>query len=99
MSHDWYERKHPEQVQAWKIIDMGSTRTVRLPGQWVMQEILNGTIKPTEDGGLEFTNQNGTPVKASIGDWLVKHGEGKFDACTDDYFNNVYQQQPELKAP
>lgn len=82
-------RKKPVVIEAYQLVDNGE-ETTAVP-QWFMQEITNGRILPTAEGGLDIHTLEGV-MNAAPGDYIIRGVKGEIYPCKPDIFELTYDK-------
>lgn len=82
-------RKKPVEIEAYQLEDHGE-ETTAMP-QWFLQEINNGRILPSENGGLAIVTLEGT-MQADPGDFIIRGIKGEVYPCKPDIFELTYDK-------
>lgn len=94
-------RKKPVVIEAWQFDPLAFDHPSWVEPAWWSEEILNN-LSPTGrvmsqvrgETVLVIPNEHG-PVKARLGDWVIKGVNGEIYPCTDDVFQKTYERVEE----
>lgn len=83
-------RKKPVEIEAYQLDDDGGEQTTAMP-QWFVQEITDGRILPTNEGGLNIHTLEGV-MNAQPGDFIIRGIKGEIYPCKPDIFFLTYDK-------
>lgn len=82
-------RKKPVVIEAFQVHpDDGQTRL--LPPPWLVEKIVDGSVRPLSGGGLDIITLEGV-MRADVGDWIIRGVQGELYPCKPDIFAATYE--------